>query len=456
MFQCTWSNAGDRVACANEPDGRLVVAGQRGENPRYITQAGADESLAPAWSLDDKLIAFSRGNGEFLDGAASIGNIAPSSLWVVRAEGGTPVKVSGDSHLNMAPVWTPDGSLLFVSSLGGTRDIYMQRLSGDLRARGAPIRLTTGLNPHTISLSRDGKTLAYSVFNTVANIWTATAQGSAVANAAAARPVTSGNQTIERGFVSPDGKWLAYDSNLNGKQDIYKVPIAGGDPQQLTKNDVDDFHPRWSPDGNEIAFHSVKNGNRDIIVMDASGANVRAVAEGPADQRAPVWLPGGGIVYVQLPDSIFTIHRRGTTWQKPVFLFKSNLASFSPDGRWLFRAERQGTMCSECPAGAYLMASDGSGRRHIPTPVINRVTRGRRAFGWSRDSRHLYVSAYERDGTTSIWQLPLNGDLERRVLHFIDPSRQIYLPAVDVHGENFYFTIGDRQSDIWVMDLKKQ
>jgi hypothetical protein len=62
----------------------------------------------------------------------------------------------------------------------------------------------------------------------------------------------------------------------------------------------------------------------------------------------------------------------------------------------------------------------------------------------------------EADGTSSIWQIPVNGDPERRVLHFSDPNRQLYRSTFDVFGRNFYFTIGDRQSDVWTMELKKQ
>jgi hypothetical protein len=45
------------------------------------------------------------------------------------------------------------------------------------------------------------------------------------------------------------GQWLAYDSNINGNQDIFKMPVAGGEPQQLTRNMGDNFNPTWSPDG---------------------------------------------------------------------------------------------------------------------------------------------------------------------------------------------------------------
>ena len=54
----------------------------------------------------------------------------------MSAEGGTPALDSDETHLNTSPAWTADGDVLFISNLGGARDIYMQRLNRDLTPRG--------------------------------------------------------------------------------------------------------------------------------------------------------------------------------------------------------------------------------------------------------------------------------------------------------------------------------
>lgn len=102
------------------------------------------------------------------------------------------------------------------------------------------------------------------------------------------------------------------------------------------------------------------------------------------------------------------------------------------------------------------MAVDGSGRRLMPSPKLDKVLQSPGTVLWSRDSRHMFVSVREKDGTSSIWQLSINGDPETRLLHFTDPSRQFYRTIFDMDAKNFYFTLGDRQSDIWTMELKKQ
>jgi serine/threonine-protein kinase len=457
LYQCSWSHTGDRLVCGNTANGGLVIVSSDGNDRHDITGPDRAGAFAPSWSYDDKLIAFARGNSGFLSGA-DIGNIAPSSIWLMKADGGTPVKVSDESHLNTAPVWTPDGSLLYISSLGGSRDVYVQKINGDLTARGAPVRLTTGLNPHTISISKDGKLLAYSAFTTVANVWTASGGGSDIANAAAAKPVTTGNQTVEYGSISPDGKWLTYDSNVNGNQDIYRVPLGGGDPEQLTKNAFDDFHPAWSPDGNEIAFYSIQNGTRDIFVMNADGTNLRPVLQGPGEQRLPVWHGKDAILYMVFPDSVFEVKRQGSVWGVPVLAFRGGASPsmYSPDGKWMVHVAQAGIVCDNCPQGAYIANADGTGSRFIQLRNPQILSSSAGAGPWSRDSKHFYSAVREADGTSAIWQIPINGDEERRIFHFTDPLRQLYRSTFDVFKGKFYFTIGDRQSDIWTMELNKQ
>jgi Tol biopolymer transport system component len=331
----------------------------------------------------------------------------------------------------------------------------MQRISSDLSKRGDPVRLTTGLNAHTISLDGSGTSLAYSVFTTVANIWSTPIPSSPV-ESPPLKEVTTGNQTIESGYVSPDGQWLAYDSNLNGNQDIYKMPIGGGEPQQLTHNGADNFQPQWSSDGRQIAFHTLLKGNRDIYVVDASGGNPVPVAATPSEELTPIWQPDGQrILFFTFPDSIFEVRRAGSGWGKSRFLYRGSWAVFSPDGKQLAVDAPAGSLCGDCPAGLYLMNPDGTGRRPIPTKLIGEM-KGRGYTPWSRDSRHLYLSVRQNDGTSSIWQLPVNGDREVRLVHLTDPRQQFFRWNIDADSKNFYFTLGDRQSDIWTMELKKK
>ena len=286
-----WSPDGKRIVYRLADS--LFARDVDGGTARKLTSA--PELYEPAWSPDGKWIAFVSGNPGYLYGRRSqLGNIAPSAIMVVPAAGGTPVLVAGGTTLNLSPIWLRSSrELLFVSNRDGGRDIYHVALSSSGSPASTPERLTTGLNAATISLSGDGSKLAYSAFTQTSNVWKLPIPTGGPVSAATATRVTSGNQIIESFDVSRDERWLAFDSDRNGNQDIFRMPLAGGDQEQLTSDPGDDFQPVFSPDGSEIAFHGFRHGNRDLLLMSADGTNQRAVVGTAAQDRDPGWSPDG-------------------------------------------------------------------------------------------------------------------------------------------------------------------
>jgi len=447
---CEWSPNGSTIVCGNTVDGALYVADANGENVRRLTPPSDDVLHSASWSPDGKRIAYVSGNFDFVGWGGFLGNLAASSIWVIPISGGAPARITEETHLNTSPVWTPDGGyVLFVSSLGGTRDIYAQKVNSKSEPNGALLRLTTGLNPHTISLSADGRYLAYSTFITTANLWSASVHGLDPVSQASLRQITFGNQTIEAVAVSPDERWLAYDSNVSGNADIYRIRVEGGEPQQLTRDPADDFSPAWSPDGSEIAFHSFRNGTRDVFVMAADGSRIQAVAASPTRQeRQASWSPDGrSMNYSVMPDSIFLVTRAGTAWGSPRFFRKGLLGAWSPDGKTI-------AVVTEDKAGIDLSPVDAT----QPTVAVVREAGGDQIYGlaWSRDSRLVYYGWVGGDGTTSIWGVPAADGARRQLLHFTDPARQLYRGFIAVDSRHVYLSIGSRESDVWVMELMRK
>jgi len=439
---------GSKLAFAVEHDNTIIVAEKDGAAPREIAVVPEPHSLS--WSPDGSRLAVVSGNPAWVWEA----NLAPSSIWIVPVAGGGVRKVTDDSYLNTSPVWTVDGgSILFVSSRGGGRDIYRLRIARDGSAVGAPVRMTTGLGPHTISLSRDGRLLTYATLVATSNIWTlpipdrpTTADGM--------RRITDGAQTIEGVSISRDGKWLAYDSNLQGNSDIYRVPAGGGEPVQITRDPADDFNPDWSPDGSEIAFHSFRHGDRDVFVVAADGSYTQEVVRAPGHQRGPRWLPrGDALGYYEEGTGVFTVQRTGGrrgTWGTPRLL-TSDLAvgpgAHSPDGQWIAYVRERALIVRPASGGEGRPVFDLSGspiRAVVGMPV------------WSADSRTIYFQAQAGRDNVAIWSVPAAGGAPTALVRFTDPSRQFYRPALVSDGRNFYFTIGSRESDIWVMELSKK
>ncbi len=63
---------------------------------------------------------------------------------------------------------------------------------------------------------------------------------------------------------SPDGRWIAFQSNHDGDFEIYIVNRFGGQPRQLTRNTVWDRLPAWSPSGDWIVFSSDTRGDQTL------------------------------------------------------------------------------------------------------------------------------------------------------------------------------------------------
>jgi len=455
VYCSAWSPDGKQIAY-NLNNSLFVLALDQGE-PQKITETAYPHPYpySLCWSPDGSKIAYALGNPFFLFGLPFIGNIAPSSIWVISAKGGNPVQVTDDKSLNVSPVWMPDGKhLLYVSSEKGGRDVYLLALDTSGKPLGPSVRLTTGLNAHTISLSEAGDRLAYSEFTHTANIWSIKIpQDGSPVSISEARQVTTGNQTIEGIDVSSDGKWLAYDSNLNGNQDIYKMPSGGGEPEQLTNDPSDEFLPAWSPDGREIAFYYWKRGNRDLTLMMSDGSKFQQLTDDPASESYPDWSPDGlRLVYTSDQTGrgeVFVISRENkeAKWGAPHQLTSNGGdqgGKWSPDGRLIAYTNSQ---------GLWTIPAEGGEPRSLYEVRDPAIQSRIRHTAWSKDSRTVYYMAYDAEKRASFWSAAASGGEPKLLVKFDDPTRQSSRFEFAYDGERFYFTLAEYESDIWVGEL---
>ena len=104
---------------------------------------------------------------------------------------------------------------------------------------------------------------------------------------------------------SPDGKQVAFISNISGRYNLWLVPATGGWPTQLTISDQRQTAPAWSPDGNWIAYASDYDGNElwDIFaVSPKTGEVVNLTATKETSEESPTWSPDSkSVAYIVKP-----------------------------------------------------------------------------------------------------------------------------------------------------------
>ena len=464
-----WSPAGTTLAWVRR-DSVLARAVSGGATRLLGTLA---EAHSLAWSPDGRWIAAVSGNEGFVYGAAastmdigfsSIGNVAPSSVWLIPVGGGAPIRVASGDNLNTSPAWLAPDRLLFVSDRDGSRDLFAVQLEQSGVPAATPTRLTTGLNAHTVSVQRDGRAVAYSVFTQSANVWAVPIPTATPVGTAGATPITSGSQTVEAIEVSPDGKWLAFDADGSGSQDIYRIPLGGGgsagaDVERIVESPTDDHRPFWSPDGQSILFYSFVGGARRAFIVPVNGGAPRMLQPGgTGEQHTPVWSPDMRHVLFHRPvsgeDEIFELTRSGdSTWSIARQLTKHGGfgGRWSPDGSHLgYVAPRQVRLMGpgddgEATSRVLYDATDTSSGK--PNPV---------AIRWAPDGRTIYMKTFDAEGRAALWALGLDGGTPRLLVRFDEPLRPTRRPEFAVDAKRLYFTLKQSEGDVWVMGIRGQ
>ncbi|MEJ2108634.1 MAG: protein kinase [Acidobacteriota bacterium] len=439
----TWSHDGKRIAYAM--GNAIYTLSLEDGKPLKIADAFEPHSLS--WSQDGEWIAFVSGNYSFV----ALGGIAPSSIEIVHASGGKPIRITDDKPaLNVSPNWLPDSrSIIFVSNLGGNRDLYIAHINSSGSLKEDPLRLTTGLDAQSISVSNDGKSLLYSAFGMQSNLWAMPIPGKKQVFPSGAYPITLGNQVIEGLDISPDEKWIAFDSNRSGNQDIYKITRSGKDLKQLTDDPADDFLPNFSPDGKWLAFYSFRNGNRDLYTMSIDGTFKRQITDDPSQERYPHWSPDSKNLAFYSDktgrNEIYIISKKESgNWGEPRQLTREGGVhpEWSSDGKWIAHFEEGNVMLISPEGGASKTLVDLQ-------PSMNAL------FGaFSRDGNVLFFKANDRDFQNTIWSVPVSGGPPELLVQFDDPLRPSLRPEFAVDSHEIVFTVSERQSDIWMLELE--
>lgn len=207
---------------------------------------------------------------------------------------------------------------------------------------------------------------------------------------------------IVRQCPAVSASWIAFDSNREGKRQLYMVRSDGTHMQQITNSPSDDSSPAWSWDGKWLAFSSNQSGNSDIYRIQPNGKNRQQLTFDGSQEIYPVWLPNNQALLFSSnraasPD-LYQVNLAGETR----LIFQSRLQDLRPvissDGVWVaFVSSMDGNF------DIYKVRMDGSDLQNLTNdeswnthPV------------WSQDGAWI-VFASDRTGNFDIYKMRTDG-----------------------------------------------
>ncbi len=106
--------------------------------------------------------------------------------------------------------------------------------------------------------------------------------------------------------VSPDGKWIVFDRKAfdlvenKGRSDLWLVRVDGTGLRRLTSHSAGSTHPRWAPDGRTIWFLSARCGSMQVWRIPIDGGEAEQMTDEPLDVGNLVISPGGEHIAVTM------------------------------------------------------------------------------------------------------------------------------------------------------------
>jgi serine/threonine protein kinase len=200
-------------------------------------------------------------------------------IWLFDLARGAKTRFTFTPRFERYPIWSPDGSqIAYCAGNGNNTDIGIYRKASS--GAGEPeLLLKTGQINCPQDWSRDGKYLLYALAEkNKVDLWVLPM----TLKPSDAKPIpylTSQFNQLQARF-SPDGRWVAYESNESGKNEVYVRPFnpgggyLAGDGKWMISNG-NGMEPRWRRDGKQILYWN-STGKLMAVDVDTNGSSIKA------------------------------------------------------------------------------------------------------------------------------------------------------------------------------------
>ena len=170
-----------------------------------------------------------------------------NDIWVWDLERETLLRLTRDPGMNRGPVWSPDGArIAFTATRDGVESIFWQAAdgSGEPEMLHDTISFPAGFTP-------DGEQLLFGPqLAGAGDVGVLSVNGSEPPRMLLEEAFSEQNPQ-----VSPDGRWLAYESNESGALEIYVRPFPDVESALYPVSTSGGSRPRWSADGSELFYY---------------------------------------------------------------------------------------------------------------------------------------------------------------------------------------------------------
>ncbi len=256
-----------------------------------------------------------------------------TNLWLLDGE--RMSRLTFGASIDTWPAWSPDGTrIVFGSdrSRSGVLDLYQTLVNGTVGDAQPLLRsgqVKTPVAP--TSWSPDGRFLLYTRVTpqTRTDLWVVPMVGAHTPSVFLKTPFNE-----EEGVFSPDGRWVAYESDESGRFEIYVRPFhapgakdsdAASGEMQWQVSTAGGIDPVWQPDGKQIDYID-PSGAMMAAPITVSGARLAAGTPVKLFQTHIVYggeNSAGGREYDVAPDGRFLINTVSQSAAAPITLIQN-------------------------------------------------------------------------------------------------------------------------------------